>query len=243
MDNTEYIENFFKGNIDSNQKDQFEKKIMEDESFAEEVAFYISANNVLRERLHEEKKKRFRELYEQGKVISMTPRVRSFWKYMAAASIVIAIILITWFVSGNRNTPQQLADKYVQQNFTTLEVAMSVTQDSLQKGLSLFNNNKLPEALAMFETLAHNDPENDEAKKYAGIVSLRLKNYDKALGYFSMLEKEDLQSNPGKFYKAVALLYRNKRGDKEAAKLLLQQVIDKKLEGKNEAREWLKKLE
>ena len=243
MDNTEYIENFFKGNIDSNQKDQFERKIMEDESFAEEVAFYISANNVLQERLHEEKKERFRELYEQGKVISMAPRLKSVWKYMAAASILIAIILVTWFVSVNRNTPQQLADKYIQQNFTTLEVTMSATQDSLQKGLSLFNNNNLSEALTMFETLAHNDPENDEAKKYAGIICLRLKNYDKALEYFSMLEKEDLRSNPGKFYKAVTLLERNKAGDKDAAKVLLEEVKNENLEGKNEAQEWLKKLE
>jgi len=242
MDNTEYIENFFKGNIDSNQKDQFERKIMEDESFAEEVAFYISANNVLQERLHEEKKERFRELYEQGKVISMAPRLKSVWKYMAAASIVIAIILITWFVSGNRNTPQQLADKYIQQNFTTLEVTMSATQDSLQKGLSLVNNNQLPEALTMFETLAHNDPENDEAKKYAGIVSLRLKNYDKALEYFSMLANENLQSNPGKFYKAVTLLQRSRNNDISIAKALLQQVVDERLEGEKEAEEWLKNV-
>ena len=242
MDNTEYIENFFKGNIDSNQKDQFERKIMEDESFAEEVAFYISANNVLQERLHEEKKERFRELYEQGKVISMAPRLKSVWKYMAAASIVIAIILITWFVSGNRNTPQQLADKYIQQNFTTLEVTMSATQDSLQKGLSLVNNNQLPEALTMFETLAHNDPENDEAKKYAGIVSLRLKNYDKALEYFSMLANENLQSNPGKFYKAITLLQRNRNNDISIAKALLQQVVDERLEGEKEAEEWLKNV-
>jgi hypothetical protein len=58
-----------------------------------------------------------------------------------------------------------------------------------------------------------------------------------------MLEKEDLRSNPGKFYKAVTLLEQNKSGDKEAARSLLKQVVDKSLEGKKDAEEWLKKLE
>jgi len=38
------------------------------------------------------------------------------------------------------------------------------------------------------------------------------------------------------------LIKRNKDGDKDAAKLLLEQVRDENLEGKNEAVEWLKKM-
>jgi tetratricopeptide (TPR) repeat protein len=115
--------------------------------------------------------------------------------------------------------------------------------DSMQTGLKLFNSDKLTEALSIFETLVKSDPKNSEAKKDAGIVSLRLNNYDKALEYFTMLATDtSLYSNPGKFYEAVTLLKRNKDGDKETAKLLLQQVRDENLEGKSEAEEWLKKL-
>ena len=93
------------------------------------------------------------------------------------------------------------------------------------------------------KSLAKNNPTNSEAKKYAGIVSLRLNNYDKALEYFTMLATDTgLYSNPGKFYKAITLLKRNKDGDKEAAKLLLEEVRDENLEGKNEAEEWLEKF-
>jgi hypothetical protein len=53
--------------------------------------------------------------------------------------------------------------------------------------------------LAMFKTLAQKDPENSSAKKYAGIVSLRLKNYDKALRYFTLPEADTVfSSNWGK---------------------------------------------
>ncbi|MGH2647494.1 MAG: hypothetical protein ACRDE8_08000 [Ginsengibacter sp.] len=243
MDNIEYIENYFRGNKDASDKEAFEKKIMEDSEFAEEVAFYISANGVIQQKVQQERKQRLREIYDEQKVISIKRPVRNIWKYMAAASVLIAVILITWFFSGNKNSPQQLADKYALENFQTFGVTMSSNPDSIQAGLNLFNSNKLTESLNMFETIAKNNPENSDAKKYAGIVSLRLKNYDKAIEYFTILGADtSLYSNPGKFYKAITLLERSKLGDKNAAKLLLEQVRDENLEGKSKAGEWLKKF-
>jgi tetratricopeptide (TPR) repeat protein len=242
MDNMEYIESYFKGGHTAEQKLQFENKILNDAAFAEEVAFYISASGAIKQELYDEKQQRFRDLYADHKVVSMKPRVRALWKYMAAASVIVTALLITWFVSVNNSSPHQLADKYVQQNFKILNVTMG-NGDSLQTGISLFNAGKLNEALSVFETLENNDALNSEATKYAGIVSLRLGNYDKASEYFSLLEADTgLYSNPGKFYKAITLLERNKGDDKEQAKQILQQVVDKDLEGKNEAEKWLKKF-
>lgn len=242
MNNMEYIENYFKGDNTAEQERQFENKILTDADFANDVAFYISANAAMQQELHEEKKQRFREMYESHKVISMKPRVRSLWKYMAAASVIIAAFLLTWFLSENKTSPEQLADKYVKQNFKTLNVTMG-NSDSLQTGISLFNSGKLNEALSVFESLENSDATNSEATKYAGIVSLRLGDYAKALKYFSLLEADTvLYSNLGKFYKAITLLERNKEGDKAAAKQLLQEVVDRDLDGKKEAEKWLKKF-
>ncbi len=242
MENLEFIENYFKGTNDDVQKILFEKKIIEDPSFAEEVAFYISANGMMQQQVQEEKKQRFREIYNEQKVISIKRPVRNVWKYMAAASVIIAVLVVAWLFTGNKNSPPQLAEKYIQQNFKNLSVTMG-NADSMQTGLKLFNSDKLTEALSIFEMLVKSDPKNSEAKKDAGIVSLRLNNYDKALEYFTMLEADTgLYSNPGKFYKAITLLKRNKDGDKDAAKLLLEQVRDENLEGKKEAEEWLKKF-
>ena len=242
MNNMGYIESYFKGNNTAEQKLQFENKILTDAAFADEVAFYISVNGAMKQELYEEKKQKFREMYESQKVIAMKPRVRSLWKYMAAASVIMAAFLLTWFFSVNSLSPHQLADKYIQQNFKTLNVTMG-NGDSLQMGISLFNSGKPDEALSIFETLENSDPSNSEAIKYAGIVSLRLNNYDKAIKYFSLLAVDSsLYSNPGKFYKAIALLERNNEGDKGVAKQLLQEVVDRDLEGKNEAEKWLKKF-
>ncbi len=247
MENIEYIESYFKGISSEDQKHQFEKKILEDSSFAEEVAFYISVNGIIQQQLQQEKKQRFREMYEQQadqqqKVVSIKQPVKYIWRYLAAASVIAAVGLLSWFFFSDKTSTKQLADNYIHQNFQTLSVTMG-DQDSLQTGIDLYNSDKPTKALAIFETLAKNDPANSNLKKYAGIVSLRLKNYDKAIRYFTMLEADtSLESNFGKFYKAITLLKRNKIGDKKAAKLLLHQVIDNDLEGKSEAVEWLKEF-
>lgn len=242
MDNLEYIENYFKGDNTTEQKLEFENKILNDTRFAEDVAFYISANETIKQELYEDKKQRFREMYKSQKVIEMNPRSRVLWKYIAAASVIVAAFLLTWFFSLNNSSPHQLANNYIQQNFKTLNVTMG-NGDSLQKGINLFNSGNLNKALSIFETLKNNNPSNSEATKYAGIVSLRINNYDKALAYFSLLGADtNLYSNPGKFYKAITLLERNRKGDKKQAQQLLQEVVDKDLEGKNEAQKWLKKF-
>ena len=78
--------------------------------------------------------------------------------------------------------------------------------------------------------------------KLAGIVCLRLKQYDKALEYFRRLETIPLEVNPGKFYHALALVERGTPEDLRNAKIILKQVIEKDLDGKETAAEWLKKL-
>ncbi|MEO6550634.1 MAG: hypothetical protein ABIN94_21695 [Ferruginibacter sp.] len=248
MENIEYIEGYFKSNPTEEEKKQFEQRVINERSFAEEVAFYISANGLVKEQLHGEKKQRFKEIYDNQKVIPFNRRpVNKFAKYLAAACVVGALTLLTWFLKGDKNSPQELANQYIQENWHTMSGTMSSSQDSLQAGLTLINAEKFDQALIIFETLAKNDPVNYAAKEYAGIAALRMQNYDTALAYFSQLEADTtLYNNPGKFNKALTLLKRNKAGDIATAKALLKQVSEQagqELEGKVKATDWLKKLD
>ncbi|MDN3655504.1 hypothetical protein QWZ08_07700 [Ferruginibacter paludis] len=246
MSNLEYIDDYFNGSPDDQQKQRFEELINNDVAFAEEVAFYVAAKTTLQQHAQQEKKERFNNLYRQQHavpVVQLKPAKR-VWQYFAAASVLLFIFLLTWFVNNRKTSPDQLADTYIQQNLLTLPVTMGTQQDSLQTGLNLYKSDKLPEALQYFETMLKNNAADDAAKKYAGIVSLRLKNYDKALTYFKSLELNTASfSNPAKFYHALTLLKRNNTGDKNAAVLILQDVVAKDLEGKETAVGWLKKLE
>jgi tetratricopeptide (TPR) repeat protein len=250
LDNLEYIDTYFKGEQSAEETKEFEKKIIDDPFFAEEVAFYLSAMQVIKEQpeqMPKAKDERFKELYAKYKsgndnaVQKKGTVMRRLWPYMAAAAIITAVVfgLITW---PKPSSPGQLTDKYIQEHFETLSVSMGGTEDSIQRGKHLFNDGKLKEALLQFEGIIQNDTSSFEAKKYAGIVSLRLKEYDKAITYFIQLESYTaLYANPGAFYHALTLLKRNLPGDKEQAKSLLEQVVQQDLEGKETAQELLKK--
>jgi len=245
MDNMEYIDNYFNHPNTAEQKQEFEQRIIHDVSFAEEVAFYISTHNVIKEQLQIQQKERFRELYEQQKeALPRKQPVTQIWRYAIAACAIVAVMVLSWMLVSTSSSPEQLADAYIRQNWKTLDITMSSEPDSLQFGLTLFNAGKPAAALLQFETIAEKDSANFSAKKYAGIAALRQFQYDKALFYFSELAKDTtLHSNPGKFYQAVTLFKRSGTGDIDVAKKLLQEIAANDLEGSKEAKQWLRRLD
>ena len=99
MNNMEYIEDYFNGIKTDEQKQEFEQRVVNDVSFAEDVAFYISTNAAIKEKLRQQKKERFREVYNQTKVISIAERpVNRIWRYAAAKHSSIVRIFIVVFI-------------------------------------------------------------------------------------------------------------------------------------------------
>ena len=253
MDSMEYIDSYFNGAKSEEEKLRFEKRVLEDEEFAQEVAFYISAKGAIKSQVEDEKKQRFRQLYnehkdenqQEHKVVPMQKRTRMNFRYLAAASIaVIVISLSVIFLANNEVSPPQLAETYIEKNMQTLGVTMGSREDSLQTGLGLYNEGKLPEALQIFNQLEEAPATEAEAKKFAAIIYLRQEKYDQALERFTQLAADTVSfSNRAKFYQALTLMKRNREGDKENATRILQEVRDKNLDGKATAVEWLKKLE
>jgi len=246
--NLEYIDAYFSGALDTEQRKEFEQKLAADRNFAEEVAFYVSTRQVLKEELATEKKEWFRQLAAQPPAQSSSRKENSPNKVLiyrlAAAAALVGVIFLSWYLFFQKpSSPNDLADNYVKGNLETFSVEMGDQSDPLQQGLQLYNERKLNEALNKFEEIIQRDSSAFNAKKYAGIVYLRQSNYDKALQYFQQLGTDTTRfSNPSIFYQALTLMKRNAPGDKQQAKLLLQQVFDKALEGKETAGQWLKKL-
>jgi tetratricopeptide (TPR) repeat protein len=120
---------------------------------------------------------------------------------------------------------------------------MDASHDSLQSGIEAYNNKDYDKALQLFLGVQKSDSANSDAKKYAGLGYLRQQNYDKAVQQFDELANmRGLHSNPGDFLKAVSLLERNRTGDKEEAKILLQKVVNEKEENYQEAEKLIKKF-
>lgn len=239
MQTLNYIDNFFKGELPAEESAEFEQKILNDPEFAAEVAFYFNALQAAKDEASLEKKTRFRELYA-GRVDDRQPGiVRRMMPLIAAAAILLAIFA-GWYIFRPQSTsPSQLAMGYIEKNLKTVEIAMATETGDIQTGKRLYNEGDLDGALKHFETVTRTDPSSAEAKKLAGIVSLRTDQHDKALQYFKQLSAIDQYANPAKFYQALTLMKRNRPGDQLEAKRLLQEVVDQKQEGHQTAREWL----
>jgi len=250
MDNSELIENYFTSSLGPGEVSAFENRILSDPEFAEEVAFYVSVHTIAREESQSEKKNHFRELYQKSQnsaagpniATSRRPVVRKLVYYIAAAAVVTGVIF-GLYTFNQPVSPSTLATAYENKELKNLPVTMSSGRDSIQIGLDLYNKGKLNEALVQFETIIQSDSSDSRAIKNAGLACLGLKEYDKALSYFQHLETHrELFSNPALLYQALTLMERNQSGDVAKAKLLLQQVVQNDLEGKETAREWLKKM-
>ena len=237
----EKIDDYFTGQLAPAERTAFENALCADAELANTTAFYVAA------------KRTATDLNRTDRVAQLAARpVRSRagqFSWVAAASVLLVVGLgLGWFLlnrSGASETPQALADAYIAKNLTELPVTMSAnTADSLQTGVNLFNSNKLPEAGAIFTAIYRADTANDTALKYAGIVSLRLKNYNKAIEQFHTLgRRTDLLVNPGLFYEALTRIERDQPNDKELVKKLLETVISRNLAGKEEAEELQEKID
>jgi tetratricopeptide (TPR) repeat protein len=257
MDNLDYIESYFSNEPDSERAREFEKRIETDPGFAEDVAFYLSALSVSREKSQEERKQHFKAIYQKNQSAETLPGktgsdtipfnksygrrpVRKLIYYIATAAVVTGIIFGT-NIFMNPESPKQLADRYIKENLQTLSVTMSSRSDSLDAGKQLYNDGKYNDALIQFESIIRSDTSRFKAKEYAGASALKLKEYDRALGWFKALETQDLHANPALLYQAITLMERNQTGDVAKAKQLLEKIIDQDLEGKELAQEWLGK--
>jgi tetratricopeptide (TPR) repeat protein len=187
----EYIDSYFNHELRPEEARLFEQRITEDKSFAEEVAFYLSAKQVLKEEMMAEKKQWFRELLEKNSSskLRQTVPIRKRWAYAAAAAVIVFILFAGYLFVFKQTSPQQMAEEYVKQNLQSLGVTMGNSHDSLQNALRSYNDGQLNSSLEQFENIVQRDSSNISAKEYAGILYLRLGNYDKALAYFLQLEK------------------------------------------------------
>jgi tetratricopeptide (TPR) repeat protein len=240
MQSLEYIDNYFKGALSAEEITQFEKRILNDHAFAEEVAFYCNVMQAAKDQLTEERKQRFREIYSQRETASAgtVPVIRRMRPFIAAAAVIAALVF-GWYLFMQQPSPNSMADEFIRKDLKDLPVQMGTTVDELEKGKDLYNKNRLQEAQQIFENISQKDTASTDAKKFAGLVSLRLGQYDKAIGYFTELENVQLYANPGKFYHALTLMKRNQPGDAQRAKQLLQQVVQQKLAYSDVARKWL----
>ncbi|MGO4291817.1 hypothetical protein [Chitinophaga sp. RAB17] len=238
-----YIDDYFSGALSAAEKQTFEQRCVADPDFAKEIAFYLSARDSLQQQLYEQKKQLFTERHAQtANVAATAEKTRGKLFYYITAAAACLLILLGWFFIFKAPSPQQLAGQYIQTDLQQLSVTMHSGSDSLQSGIAAYNNKDYDRAEKIFQSLTQQEAIAPDATRYLGLVYLISNKYDKAVATFDTLIKYPLYANPGPFYKALALMRRNSPGDRQQAKLLLEEVRDRKLPGNKQAIQWLKKM-
>ena len=241
----EYIEAYFTNALEENEKKSFEKRCETDKAFAQDVADYTLAREALREEIVKQKQTQWKalEAANEKKVTAPVKKIISFrqWAPYAAAACILLAVVFT-YLNGN-TSPEQLANNYFTEHYLQLSHTMDGGKEMIEQGIEFYNNKNYDSALALFQKVDNDYPvQKSSTKKYEGYVYIVKKDYDNALQQFDELSKMQLHSNPGLFLKALTLMQRNKERDKEEAKILLQQVIDENLEGKEDADGMMKSL-
>ncbi len=244
MDTIEYIDSYFQQTMDTGERRVFEKRCEEDETFAQEVAFYITTRQSLLDELLQQKQSAWKAkniIDELPFIPTLKKSFASKWIVYAAAACLVLAASVYFFETNT--SPKKLAENYIKTNYSNLSQTMDASHDSLQSGIEAYNKKNYTKALQLFMGVQKTDPSNSDAKKYAGLAYLQQNSYDSALQEFDELAAmKGLFNNPGDFLKAVTLIERGKPGDKEMAEKLLEKVVVKKEEGSEKAAEWQKKL-
>lgn len=256
MNNLETIENYLSGQLTPAQRTQFEANLRTNPTLSESLAFYVQAKQVAGVEARNQRKAELDALRPY-------PKQRSAPMRWVAAASVLLLLGLGWFIFrlGNEApTTTQLADAYLSDTYGQLSTNMSGEgAGALEQGIDLYNRQQYAEAEAIFireldRQATHNNPVpgstlkgeleqapgSDRLLKFAGLAALQQQKYDVAIARFHQLgERTDLFSNPGLFLEALARLKRNEPMDKEEAEKLLEDVINRNLEGKANAEQLL----
>ena len=250
----EKFEDYLTGKMSSEEQSRFEAALASDEELSTAFNLYseieremrIDAQYSMNEIGLKESLQALSTHYFIAELGQTTKTIRLFSNKLfrtitaIAASLLILVVAYLLFF-GTDQSSQRLASNYYNTHLQELDQTMDDhSADSLQLGIAAYNNKEYSKALLYFQGFYNNHPNNSQAKKNIGLVYLSTKEFDKAVQEFDELSKmKNLYSNPGKFLKAITLMQRNLKGDGQEAKKLLQQVVNEKAEGSQQAEEWL----
>jgi hypothetical protein len=132
----EYIESYFQQTLSNEERLAFETRCETDESFAKEVAFYITARQALREELLAQKQQQWSDETvaeeESAPVISMSKR-STFGKWIMYAAAACLLLVASVFLFETQTSPHRLASDYIK-NYE-MSNAMDASHDSLELGI------------------------------------------------------------------------------------------------------------
>ena len=223
---TDWIEKYLTNKLSTEEIKEFDKKLLEDDAFAEEVQFHQRLQMAIELEGKEQLRK---ELTLLGNSLSNTeaPQTlnRPIWKrpWIYAAAAAIAFIFFLRFYTNQSVIPDS-DDLYTQYiDVPSMRVVRGEVTDSLmQLAYSAYSGGDYLAAKELLTEAVQVDSSQVLAKFYLGITCLKLDEASKALTYFKQIPQAHAYSPHARWYIAMAYL---KQHNLEACKNELQYIV------------------
>lgn len=236
----ERIEQYFDAALTEAERKRLEADWATDPDLADDTAFYLQVRLAAQQIAHETLLKKKHEQWTNLTLNSSKPFMPKRWLGIAAA-VLLLFFSVWYFNQSFQDDLSGRAKDYVGHQLKELPLHLGEEEQLLQQAIASYNQQQYHEAIRLTQSYLARYPQDVEAWKVIGLAQLQGGAYTEALYQFHRLgDQTQLYNNPGKYYEALTYLLRNAPGDEEKAKKLLQEVVDKNLEGKQDALKLLK---
>lgn len=243
MEDRDYIliEDYISNSLTESEKEAFEKRLNEEESFRESFQVYKETSTYLEHKFSEKSE---REAFKSNlskissksiNTTASTKKEKVFhpWKLAVAASIlvVIGVFYSQWF-----STP--IYNDYADYPQVSLTMRGDVNQIAAEAE-NAFNNQNYQEAIPLFKTLKESDIENLEIQLFLAISLVEENAFEEAdILFDSLLKEQSAFLNQARWYAALSKLKQKEYEETEA----LLKLIPEEAEEYPQAQKVLKKL-
>jgi len=221
--NFDHIERFIGGEMDHDERAEFEKRRSIDNELAKEIILYNQANELVRAGAGKRLKQHLDDLGQKEFANTMIDTyiryslLRKYW-YAVAASILLAIGL-SYFTFHNilpkRSVPTlaQLYDSYYEVPKPDLVLARGAQADEAlslvwNSAIRKYSENKFKDAVADFKMILENTKftQASAANFYMGICYLNMNLPDSAISHFSIVSPTSSLSQDASWYMGLSYL-------------------------------------
>ena len=240
------IENYLQGKLSAEKIAAFEKKLLEDSEFTEEVRLYqtmrLAIDTVSKDQLKKELMN-FGETMSRNEPASL--KIITYWTkpqfYGAiAASVLLLVIFSGIFFTSKRYNSEDLYAKYMDTPHLVGGYRGADDIDSLMRLVYVsFNSKDYSKAKVYFNKILESDPTNGTANFFLGIIELKFGNPTAARTFFEKVPSYNDYYPHSSWYTALSFLKERNLGE---AKEVLEDISKQDTHYKKEEADELRGL-
>ena len=183
MKKVKIIENYLDGSLSPDERLEFEKMLVSEKNFSEEIKFHKEVNDAIRD----EKLNEFRQLVHE--MIHAKTKTTSIFnsfsvkliKFHVAASIILLLAFSLWKLLSIEPPEKIFSDFYNPYPTDISTRSIGKTNDNLQLSCLLYEEGDYNKSFNLLQGYISENPENLTASFFIGLNAIALAKYDIAI--------------------------------------------------------------